>query len=145
MIPKKTTISTDDLFLMLEKEENIFDNWNELSQCMNVESFHNYLYNLISNKNISIQKVGVKAFLSRSFVYQIFSGARIPNRDIILRIALVLNISLDETQRLLKLANRGGLYPKMKRDAVIIYALNNHWGLEQTDEALIDLGQESLL
>lgn len=122
MIPKKTTISTDDLFLMLEKEENIFDNWNELSQCMNVESFHNYLYNLISNKNISIQKVGVKAFLSRSFVYQIFSGARIPNRDIILRIALVLNISLDETQRLLKLANRGGLYPKMKRDAVIIYA-----------------------
>lgn len=142
---KKVTISTDDLFLMLEKEENIFDNWNNLSQCMNIEPFHNYLYNLISKKNITIQELGDKALLSRSFAYQIFSGIRMPNRDIILRIALILKISLHETQRLLKLADRGSLYPKIKRDAVIIYALNNNWGLEQTDKALIDLGQKSLL
>lgn len=145
MIQKKPTISTDNLFLMLEKEENISENWNELSQYMDAGLFHNHLYHLILEKNITIQEVGVNALLSRSFTYQIFSGIRIPSRNIILRIALVLKISLDETQRLLSLANRGALYPKIKRDAVIIYALNRNWELEQTDKTLIELGQESLL
>ena len=126
MIKKKTETSTDQLFLMLETEDNLSEHWDKLSQHMNADPFHKYLYNLITERNITIQELGFKTFLSRSFSYQIFSGSRIPNRNIILRIALVLGISLDETQRLLKLADRGALYPKIKRDAVIIYAINNN-------------------
>lgn len=145
MILEGSKISTENLFLILENEKDITENWESVSEHMDVLPFHKYLEKLISERNISTPEVGVKALLSRSFTYQIFSGDRVPSRDIILRIALALNISLDETQRLLKLADRGALYPKIKRDAVIIYGINNKSGLYKTDETLISLGQEPLL
>lgn len=145
MTPAKTKISTDNLFLMLENEKNITENWESVSKHMDALPFHKYLEELISERNISIPDIAVKALLSRSFTYQIFSGDRIPSRNIIVRIALALEFSLDDTQRLLKLADRGALYPKIKRDAVIIYGINNKSGLYKTDEILISLGQESLL
>lgn len=142
-VPPKT--STDNLFFMLENEKNITENWEAVSEHMDALPFHKYLDTLISERNIGIPEVGVKALLSRSFAYQIFSGDRVPGRNIILRIALALELSLDDTQRLLKLADRGALYPKIKRDAVIIYGINNRLGLYKTDETLLSLGQESVL
>lgn len=145
MISESSKVSTDNLFFMLENENNITENWEYISEHMDALPFHKYLEKLISERNISIPELGVKALLSRSFTYQIFSGDRVPSRDIILRIALALEFSLDDTQRLLKLADRGVLYPKIKRDAVIIYSINNKSGLYKTDETLVSLGQESLL
>lgn len=60
--------------------------------------------------------------LSRSFSYQIFSGERIPKRDVILWIAIVLSLAISEPQRLLCPASGGDLYPKIKRGSVIIFA-----------------------
>lgn len=145
MLQEKIKASTDDLFFMLENKDDIKVNWKSVSEHMNALPFHKYLGALISERNISIPHVGVKALLSRSFTYQIFSGDRVPSKDIILRIALALEFSLDDTQRLLKLADRGALYPKIKRDAVIIYCINNKPGLYKTDEMLVSLGQEPLL
>lgn len=145
MTSEDSKVSTDNLFFMLENEKNITEKWESVSEHMDALPFHKYLETLISERNISIPDLGVKALLSRSFTYQVFSGDRVPSRDIILRIALALNILLDETQRLLKLADRGALYPKIKRDAVIIYGINNKLGLYKTDEILVSLGQESLL
>lgn len=141
----KQKISTDNLFFMLENEKNITENWESVSEHMDALPFRKYLDTIISERNLSIPDVGVKALLSRSFTYQIFSGDRVPSRNIILRIALALELSLDDTQRLLKLADRGALYPKIKRDAVIIYGINNRLGLYKTDETLLSLGLESVL
>lgn len=141
----KQKISTDNLFFMLENEKNITENWESISEHMDALPFRKYLDTIISERNLSIPDVGVKALLSRSFTYQIFSGDRVPSRNIILRIALALELSLDDTQRLLKLADRGALYPKIKRDAVIIYGINNRLGLYKTDETLLSLGLESVL
>ncbi len=145
MIPEGSKISTENLFFILENEKDITKNWGSVSEHMDVMPFHKYLEEFISERNISIPELGVKALLSRSFTYQIFSGDRVPSRDIILRIALALNISLDDVQRLLKLADRGALYPKIKRDAVIIHGINSNSGLYKTDETLVSLGQETLL
>lgn len=145
MISAKNKISTDNLFFMLENEKNITENWEIVSEHMDALPFYKYLDILISERSISVPDVGVKALLSRSFTYQIFSGDRVPGRNIILRIALALELSLDDTQRLLKLADRGILYPKIKRDAVIIYGINNKLGLYKTDETLVSLSQEPLL
>lgn len=137
--------STDNLFFMLQNEKNITENWETVSEHMDALPLHKYLEELISERNINIPELGVKALLSRSFTYQIFSGDRVPSRNIILRIALALELSLDDTQRLLKLADRGALYPKIKRDAVIIYGINNRLGLYKTDETLLSLREEALL
>lgn len=141
----KTEISTDDLFLILKNEDNISENWQRLSEKMNSPQFHEYLYSIASERNINIRDLSVKVLLSRSFTYQIFSGDRVPSRNIIIRIAVALGASLDQTQRLLKLADRGALYPKNKRDSAIIYAILNNYSLYEADELLVSLGQESLL
>ena len=142
---QESEISTDNLLLMIENEEDISQNWEQLSRYMNAPSFCEYLYRLVSERSINIRELGVKTLLSRSFTYQIFSGDRIPGRDIILRIAVAVGATVDETQRLLKLADRGALYSKVKRDSAIIYALSNNYSLYETDELLVKLGQRSLI
>lgn len=145
MTQAQREISTDELFLMLENSKNLSEDFTELSGQMNAPEFHKYLSALISEREIDASKLGVMALLSRSFTYQICAGDRTPNRDIIIRIAIVLGLSVDETQRLLKLANRGVLYPKIKRDSLILYALYNKYDLYKTDELLVQYGQEPIL
>ncbi len=138
-------ISTENLFLMLENETDISENWETLSEQMKNPTFHEYLHKLISDKNITVPELSHKALLSRSFTYQIFSGSRVPCKDIIIRIVLAAGIPLEDTQRLLKLADRGILYPKVQRDAAIIYAITNKYDLYKADEFLSSLGQKPLL
>ena len=145
MMPMKSKIPTDDLFLMLESETDLVNNWENISEHMDAGQFNEYLAGLISDRNITTREFIIKTLLSRSFTYQILSGDRIPSRNILLRIAVSIGMSVDETQRMLKLADRGALYPKVKRDAAIIYALSNKYSLYETDELLVSLGQESLL
>lgn len=145
MIQQKQDTSTDDLFYMLENSRDLDNDWNEISTQMNEPAFHEYLSKLISERNIDAAKLGNIVLLSRSFTYQICAGGRMPCREIILRIAIVLTLSIDETQRLLKLANRGILYPKIKRDSILIYALSNKYDLYLTNEMLKKYGQEVLL
>lgn len=145
MTQAQKEISTDELFLMLENSKNLSEDFTELSGQMNAPEFHKYLSALISEREIDASKLGVMALLSRSFTYQICAGDRTPNRDIIIRIAIVLGLSVDETQRLLKLANRGVLYPKIKRDSLILYALYNKYDLYKTDELLVQYGQKPIL
>ena len=35
-----------------------------------------------------------------------------------------MNLDLDSTQKVIKIANVGILYPRIKRDSIIIFALN---------------------
>ncbi len=138
-------METNDLFMLLDTDRNIYENWEAISESMNTPSFSEYLQALVTKQGLTAPELGSKALMSRSFTYQLLSGARMPGKDVTVRIAIALGLSLDETQRLLKLADKGALYPKQKRDAAIIYAINNKYSLYQTDEMLKNLGQEPIL
>ena len=84
------------------------------------------------------------ANISRSYGYQILRGERIPGRDILLRTALALKLSLGETQRLLAISSCGALYPRIRRDAAVIFALNQGLSLLETEELLSSLPERSL-
>ena len=56
-----------------------------------------------------------------------------------------MNMTLREAQRLLKIAQRGDLYCKSKRDAIIIYAFNQKMSLAQTDDLLFEFQQPTLV
>ena len=84
------------------------------------------------------------ADISKSYGYQVLRGERIPGRDILLRTALTLQLSLKETQRLLAIGGCGALYPKVRRDAAIIFALNQSMTLLETEELLTFLPERSL-
>lgn len=108
-------------------------------------AFHEYLYRLMEKQNISVSSLITGALISKTYVYQFLNGERMPGRDIILRICLVMGLKLDETQRLLTLAGKSVLYPKIRRDAAILYCIKKKMTLDETNSFLEELGEGGLL
>ena len=102
------------------------------------------LQELLEQAGVSASEWIAAANISKSYAYQVLRGERIPGRDILLRTALSLSLSVKETQRLLTVSGCGGLYPKIRRDAAVIFALNQHMTLLETEDLLASLPERSL-
>lgn len=103
-----------------------------------------YLNTLIGQRGITVSQLIFSTNLSKSFVYQLLNGSRLAGRDPILKIAFALSLSVDETQRLLTVSGNSVLYPKVKRDAVIIFCLNKRLPLAKAYELLLELSLRPL-
>ena len=108
-------------------------------------TFHEYLYRLMEEQDFSVSALIKYASISKTYIYQFLNGERIPGRDIILRICLVMRLKLNETQRLLTLAGKSVLYPKIRRDAAILYCIKKKMTLDETNSFLENLGEITLL
>ena len=102
------------------------------------------LQELLEQLGVSASEWIAAADISKSYGYQVLRGERIPGRDILLRTALSLSLGLKETQRLLMLGGCGALYPKIRRDAAVIFALNQKMTLLETEDLLASLPERSL-
>ena len=78
--------------------------------------------------------------IERTYGHQLFNGTRRPSRDKVLQLALGLGLSVEETQRLLRAAGKSPLYPRLKRDAVILYALQKKLPILTVQENLTKYG-----
>ena len=136
---------TDELLDILERSRTLTGALKTLDGDMDTPTFTQCLTGYMQARGLNATQLGEAALLSRSFTYQLCSGERRPSRDIILRLALVLELSVEETQSLLRTAQRGALYPRVKRDAVVIFALRNRMGILATDEQLLSRGLAGIL
>ncbi|MDD4311571.1 MAG: hypothetical protein PHW41_03730 [Eubacteriales bacterium] len=140
----KEALTTTALFALLEKSQSLetffIDHGDELPSI----SLPDYLNFLLERHQMTKQAVIRAANLERSNGYQIFNGYRTPRRNALLRIALGMYLTLDETQYLLKLALRGELYPRNRRDAAVIYCIQHRFNLIDTELMLEQLGEEML-
>ena len=64
-----------------------------------------------------------KAGMSDVYLHQVLSGRRTLSRDRLLSLCSAAELSLEETQRLLKRLGYAQLYPRNRRDAILIYGL----------------------
>lgn len=144
-LPELTRLCTQELLLLLEQSPQIEAVLSEYGDSIDAPSFPAYLNTLMEERSVSTARLCEISLLSRSFTYQLCSGVRAPSRDIVLRLALALGLSLGETQRLLRVAQRGALYPKVRRDAVMIFALTHCLQLSHADGLLRSLGEVPLL
>ena len=87
-----------------------------LDQPLTAPSCAQALRNLLDRADISASDWITAADISRSYGYQILRGERIPGRDILLRTALALHLSVEEAQRLLTTA--------MLPQVVLMYTLS---------------------
>ena len=108
-------------------------------------TFHEYLDQLMKERNISVPALISGACISKTYAYQFINGERLPGRDIVLRMSFALKLSIDETQRLLTLAGKSVLYPKLRRDAGILFCIRKKMKLDETNSFLDDLGEFPLL
>lgn len=115
-----------------------------LRQCTDTPSAAQVLRDLLAQAGLSVSDWIAAADISRSYGYQILRGERNPGRDVLLRTALALFLSPEDTQRLLVAGGCGVLYPRVRRDAAVIFALNQKMGLPQAEELLLSLPEPGL-
>ena len=61
-----------------------------------------------------------------------------------INLSLGFSLDLRMTNNLLSLSNNGMLYPKVKRDALLIYCIENHKSVYETNECLMEYRLELL-
>ena len=133
--------TTSELFRRLRGRES---GRNLLLQKEKASTCSQMLLKLLETAGLAAPEWMAAADVSKSYGYQILRGERVPGRDILLRTALVLRLTLKETQRLLAVGGCGALYPKVRRDAAVIFALNQKMTLLQAEELLSSLPERSL-
>lgn len=105
---------------------------------MLTQTLSEHLMMLLAQKNLRRSDVVRDSGLERTYIYQIFNGEKKPSRDKLIAIAFGLHLSVEETQRMLKLGGCSELYPRVARDAVILFAINREQGIREADRLLYD-------
>lgn len=93
-----------------------------------------YLADLLKEHNISSAEFIRQMNLERSYGYQILNGNRKPSREILIKTAVLFGLTMEETQRLLKIGGRSVLYPRMKEDAIAIFSIEKGLSLAEYQE-----------
>ncbi len=107
-------------------------------------SLREYLNSLIAERGSKPSEVMKKAGLNKSYFYAIIDGTRVnPSRDILIRLCFGFELSLGETQKLLKTFGAAVLYPRSRRDSIIIHAIENKLTLEECNDNLHAYGQKT--
>ncbi len=103
-----------------------------------------YLHTLLRERDMTVIQAVQLCNLERSYGYQLFNGTRRPTRDMLLILSFHLQLGAKQTQRLLKLAGRPSLYARNRRDAALLYAMSHRLTLDETEELLSELEEDSL-
>lgn len=134
MEPKSTEELNHEIKIATDIDDYLIENKeNMLSQRL-----PEHLTLLLENKGISRADVVRGSLLDRAYVYQIFSGEKTPSRDKLIALAFGLCLSDGETQKMLKLSCNRELYARDERDALILFALQQHKTIYETNEILSD-------
>ena len=142
---RKKSLLTEELLYELSVSKHIEDFLESHEEEIKDIDLQSHLYELLNKGGFTIPMIIEKASISRSLAYQIFNGQRTPNRNLLLRIAIILKLNLPDTQRLLRIAKKGELYPRIQRDAAIIFCIQHNYSLIDTNELLENLGEAILL
>lgn len=103
-----------------------------------------FLERMLEKKGLKRSRAVRMADLNETFGYQIFTGARNPSRDKVLQIAFAMALSLRETNRALMAAGASSLDPKCRRDAIIIFCIDQGCSLQKVNEELYRLGEDTV-
>lgn len=138
------TKNTEELKHEISAATNIADYLKRNQENLIHDSLSGYLNIMLSKRGVSKAEVVRGSLLSRAYVYQIFSGEKMPSRDKLIAIAFGLRLSGEETQALLKLSRYRELYARDERDAIILFALQRNKSILETNDLLFELGYKIL-
>lgn len=136
---------TDELLNILCESSNLDTYFNEEDENLSSIPLHDYLNGLCAKLDMTPAQCIKGSGLDRTYAYQIFSGKKIPSRDKVLALGFGFQLSLDDMQTLLKHTGYPALYPRNRRDCVIIYALQKKSSLITLNETLQDMGHKLIL
>ena len=135
---------TDDLQKELMGSNSLNEFLSANSGEFNSGGVQRLLTRLFEKRGITKSALAKQSGMSEIYVHQIFAGRRNPSRSRLICLCFGLGATLDETQELLRLAGLAPLYPRIRRDAIIIYGLVNGVGLHELNDKLFTEDEETL-
>jgi hypothetical protein len=108
-------------------------------------SLPDYLYELLRKRGLKRADVQRGSGLNATVVYDIFDGKSKPGRDHAIMLAFGLRCTVQEAQRLLRMAGVSELWCKIRRDALIIWCIDHGYTRVATDDELFRFGEKTLL
>jgi len=136
--------TTDKLLRELKKAKDLDEFLASYNDVVDELSLPEYLARLLEEKAMTRAEVIAATELSSAYGYQVFSGERSPSRETVLQLGIGLKLNDEEMQQLLAHARKGALYPRDRRDCVILYACRKGMNLQQVNELLFEHGLPTL-
>ena len=103
-----------------------------------------FLREYITKKGLKKSTVIKDAEISEIFGFQVLSGTRNPSRNTLLSLCIGAKMTVDEVQATLKIAGFAPLYPKHKRDSIILLDVTNRKGVCDINNELYENGVQTL-
>jgi len=121
------------------------DSYMEDNNCFLVEGeLSNHINLICSEKGLIKANIIKRAEMNEIYAYQIFSGKRMPSRDKLLCLCLGMELNFSEANKLLKSVGYAPLYPKNKRDSIILFGFEKGQRVMTINENLYDNGEKTL-
>lgn len=143
-LSKSKSMTTADVAYDLEQTDSIEEFLKKNEDKMLMRHLSLYLNELLAKKNMICADVVRDSEEDKAYVYQIFNGKKHPSRDKLISIIFGLHLNEEEAQRTLKLAGHSELYPRVARDATILFAIQRGMNIRETDDLLYNNGFSTL-
>ena len=103
-----------------------------------------YLLRLLEKHGKKTSVASMDAKMSPGYLGLIVNGKKHPTRDMLIKVALAIGASVEETQYLMKYAGYAPLYVRDKRDVIIWFGLSKGESLDTVNDNLIKRNLEPL-
>ncbi|WP_321383060.1 helix-turn-helix transcriptional regulator [uncultured Enterococcus sp.] len=131
---------TDKLLHSLKKAENFQTALSDTKPYTIDNETSKHLNDWLIKKNLTKGKVLRKSGITETTGYQYFDGKRKPPREKMIALSIGFELTLEETNTLLKKSGFAQLYPKHHWDAIVIYGISRQLSIAEIDELLYEEG-----
>ena len=134
---------TEDLLerlLAASRPEDFLD-----AEGVGIRELVDYLQECLETAGLTRADVVRDSGINSTVVYDIFAGKSRPRGNHAIMLAFGLRCDLRQTQRLLRLADVAELWCKQRRDAILIWCIENGLTRAEADDELFRLGEKTLL
>ena len=136
--------STDDLKQELMSDPDIDSYIRKNESCFVSRSVTELLTEFYERRNMTKSQLARKSNMSEVYLHQVFAGRRKPSRNKILCMCIGMELSIEDTQWLLKEAAHAQLYPRIRREAIIYHGIVHHTPLDEINDKLFEADEKAL-
>lgn len=136
---------TEDLLEQLKLENTTYEEYLRNNEDFFIDNdISQFWKKTIALSNMKKTDIINKADIGYTFFYDILKGKKVPSRDNVIKLFVVMKLNIDCLQEALRLYEWAALYPKIKRDSILIYAITHNYSLHQTVELLENNGEKAI-
>jgi hypothetical protein len=129
---------TEELLEILKNKNNIEQYFTENIDEIYPDSIPDVLRYFLVKKGVTKSEAIENSGIEKHYGYQIFHGDKKPSRDKLIMLCFGMKLNLCEAQSLLKKSGYSELYPRNRRDSVIIFCIQHKMKLMELNELLYE-------